>query len=85
MSAQHVDRVPLAALRRSVLGFVAGTGLGAGFVALVFGFDVGSIAVLSARAGGASFGELGLLPVTFGLLGLLVAPAIGGGPDRDAG
>jgi hypothetical protein len=85
MSGNIVDHMPLAAFRRSVFGFIAGTSLGAAFVALVFAFDVGSIAALSARSGGAPLGELGLLPVSFGLLGLLVAPAIGGGSDGDAG
>lgn len=81
MTSEIIDRVPLAVLRRSVLGFLIGTGLGSGLVALAFTLDIGSIATLTAGSGGMSLRDLGLLPVTFGLLGLVVGPSIGGDAD----
>ncbi|MDK9697387.1 MAG: hypothetical protein OEL76_13450 [Siculibacillus sp.] len=84
MSENIVDRVPLAALRRSVFGFLIGTGVGSAFVLLVHVFDIGSLAALSARSGGISLADLGLLPAVFGSFGLVVAPAIGAGPGGDA-
>lgn len=80
MSQSHIDRAPLAALRRGVLGFSAGFGLGAVFVAGVFAFDVGSLSLLASKSGGLPFGDLGMLPVTFGLVGLVTGPAFGSDP-----
>lgn len=80
------ERVPLPALRRSVLGFVTGMGLGIAFVLGVFAFDVGSLSTLSLRTGGVHWFDLGLLPGAFALVGLIVGPGfgadVGGDPDR---
>ena len=70
------QRAPLAALRTAVFGFLAGTGLGSLFVAAVFVFDIGNLATLT-HGSGFSLGDLGFLPVTFGLVGLVAAPALG--------
>jgi hypothetical protein len=69
-------RAPLAALRTAVFGFLGGTCLGTLFVAAVFVFDIGNVATL-AHADGFPLGDLGLLPLTFGLIGLVAAPALG--------
>ncbi len=81
MSDFIIDRVPLTALRRSVFGFLIGTALGTAFVGLVFAFDIGSLAALAVGSGGMSLLELALLPVTFGLVGLVAGPSVGGGGD----
>lgn len=78
------DRVPLAALRRSVFGFLSGSGVGSAVVLLAHVVDIGSLAAPSARSGGISLADLGLLPAVFGSFGLIVAPAIGAGPGGDA-
>jgi hypothetical protein len=67
-------RAPLAALRTAVFGFLTGSALGGLFVAAVFLLDIGHVATL-AHANGFPFGDLGLLPLTFGLVGLVAAPA----------
>lgn len=78
MTLTFHDRAPAPALRRAVFGFLAGSLLGALFVAAVLLFDIGGIASLASRtAGGLSLRDLGMLPVTFGLLGLIAAPTLG--------
>lgn len=74
MTLTLARRAPLAALRTAVFGYLAGTCLGTLFVAAVF--DIGNVATL---AHGSDFplGDLGFLPVTFGLVGLVAAPALG--------
>jgi len=71
-----LDRhAPSRALRTAVFGCLAGTALGGLFVAAVLLFDIGHVASLT-RTNGLPFGDLGLLLSTFGLLGLVVAPAL---------
>lgn len=83
---QFIDeRAPLPALRRGVLGFLAGTALGAVFVGGVFAFDVGSLSLLWSKSGGVPLGDLVLLPVTFGLVGLVAGPALGEAIGDDPG
>lgn len=84
MTMNIVARAPLAALRRSVFGFLIGSGLGTAFVALVFVFDLGPLAASAMRSGGSSVFDLALLPVTFGLLGLVVGPSLGSALGSDA-
>lgn len=81
------DGAPATAHRRAVGGFLIGTGLGLGFAAGVFALDIGAVATLWRAAGGIPVGELGLLPVTAGLVGLVVGPVFGGPPGaaRDRG
>lgn len=79
MKSDIFEPRPLAAHRRSVLGFLIGTGLGAALVALVFAFDVGALATEALRTGSLTLFDLALLPVTFGLLGLILGPSIGRG------
>lgn len=78
-----IDDRALRALRLGVLGGVAGLGFGTAFVAGVFAFDIGSLPALWSRTGGVPPGELGMLAVTFGLVGLVAGPAFGRGPGRD--
>lgn len=79
------ERVPLVALRRSVFGFLTGSGLGIAFVLGVFAFDVGSLSTLSAQTGGVGWFDLGLLPGVFALVGLIVGPAFGAAVGGDPG
>lgn len=80
------DRARLLAFRRSVLGFLAGSALGGLFVAAVVFLDIGHIASLSAATEtGLSLGRLGLMPVSFGLLGLFTGPALGSVPGEASG
>lgn len=79
MTIDILDRPPLAAFRRSVLGFLIGAGLGVGFIVLVLALDVGELVLQAMRAGDPTILDLALLPVTFGLLGLVVGPSVGGG------
>lgn len=80
MFATIDDGAPATAHRRAVGGFLIGTGIGLGFVAGVFALDIGGLATLWRGAGGIPIGELGLLPVTAGLVGLVVGPVFGGPP-----
>lgn len=79
MTSDTFESRPLAAHRRAVLGCLIGTGTGAALVALVFAFDVGALAAEALRTGSLTLLDLALLPVTFGLLGLVLGPAIGRG------
>lgn len=76
------DRAPLAALRRAVFGFLGGSLLGCLFVAAVFALDIGHIASMAGQGGPITLGDLGLLPVTFGSIGLIVAPALASAAGR---
>lgn len=67
---------PQAALRTAVFGFLIGICLGTLFVVTIFVLDLGHVATLT-KGDGLPLGELGFLPVTFGLLGLVAAPALG--------
>ncbi len=76
MTTLH-DRTPLRAMRNSVLGFLGGATAGTVFVAGVLLLDIGHIASMAANAGGSlSLGDLALLPITFGLIGLITAPVV---------
>lgn len=79
MKSDTFESGPLAAHRRSVFGFLIGAGAGAALVALVFAFDVGALAAEALRNGSLTLFDLALLPVTFGLLGLILGPSIGRG------
>ena len=84
MTRNEIESRPLAAFRRSVFGCLIGTGLGAAFVAFVFAFDVGTLAASAMGSGGLTALDLALLPVTFGLLGLVVGPSVGSSGGRRA-
>jgi len=79
MKSDTFESRPLAAHRRSVFGFLIGAGAGTALVALVFAFDVGALAATALRTGSLTFFDLALLPMTFGLLGLVLGPSIGRG------
>lgn len=76
-------RAPAVALRKAVFGFLTGTAFGGLFFAVVFLLDIGHVATLAAREG-FPFGDLGILPLTFGLIGMVVGPALGSMPDETA-
>lgn len=71
------DRASIASFRRSVFGFLIGNGLGVVVVALLFTFDIGSLATSAVRSGHLTLFDLALLPATFGCLGLVVGPSVG--------
>lgn len=82
MTLLLTERAPVAALRSAVFGFLAGGLLGGLFVTAIFAFDIGRIASMAGSGGTVTFGDLGLLPATFGLIGLIVAPALASAAGR---